>query len=421
MRKRWLQTTRPILAARWPAVQPIHSSRARSWKVAEPKPTPPEDAAAPGADPVAQLSARRPGPSERMMRRHHRLPEPAVAGVADRLERDRAELRQRAVQPGVGNLAVRDRARGGELRRLAGRRQRLRRRRQAGPAKGIAPSGPFAQLAGQTVAGHLSGAQGAGEPAESERIEMSEADLHACRIQDPDRLYRYVTLKGLRLSGVEIAIFESHRRIWGDLVRRKLPYAIILEDDVKLSASLRDVIEQIETISNAVDVLKLDGVWRLRTFGSPLADPCLEIRPILWQRVYSCGAYLVSREGAEKLLHWSTSYSDLVDAFVFSPLRNYRLYQLFPAIALQGHVMRNLTSHENGYVPTGSVPDVGVQRTPASNGPLWFRLMRKRVWDSDGFPSYLAETANSGRKGDGSAWSHWHSISRSTNDRNKFD
>ena len=189
--------------------------------------------------------------------------------------------------------------------------------------------------------------------------------------QDPQPPSRW------QLSGVEVSIFESHRRIWGDLVRKKLPYAIILEDDVKLSTSLHDVIEQIETISTVVDVLKLDRVRRLRRFGSPISGSRLEIRPILWQRVYSCGAYLVSREGAEKLLHWSTSYSDLVDAFVFSPRRNYRLYQLFPAIALQGHVMRNLTSHENVCVPTGSVPDAGVQRKPVSKGPLWFRLARE--------------------------------------------
>ena len=214
-------------------------------------------------------------------------------------------------------------------------------------------------------------ARWAGVDAVDLRLDSVENYAPGQRGQDPQPPSRW------SLSGVEVAIFESHRRIWEDMARKELPYAIILEDDMKLSASLHDVIEQIETISSAVDVLKLDRVRRPRRFGSPLAGSRLEIRPIKWQRVYSCGAYLVSREGAKKLLHWSTSYSDLVDAFVFGPRRNYRLYQLFPAIALQGHVMRNLTSHEDVDVPTGSVPDVGVQRTPASKGPLWFRLMRE--------------------------------------------
>ena len=106
-----------------------------------------EDAVQFQTDSVAHLAARRPGPSERMERRHYRLPEPAVAADADGIERDRAELLRRAVQLRVGNLAGRERGRGGELWRIPGRRQielqmlcqrrqRLRRRRLAVGARG---------------------------------------------------------------------------------------------------------------------------------------------------------------------------------------------------------------------------------------------------------------------------------------------
>ncbi len=119
---------------------------------------PAEDAAALRADPAAQLAAGGPRPSQRMVRLHHRLPQPPVAGAVHRVERDGAEIPQAAGQPGVGNVADRDRGRGGRVGNVARRRklqpealrqnrQRLRRRRQAQAARGVAPARPLAQLA----------------------------------------------------------------------------------------------------------------------------------------------------------------------------------------------------------------------------------------------------------------------------------
>ena len=180
-----------------------------------------------------------------------------------------------------------------------------------------------------------------------------------------------------QLSAVEVSIFESHRTIWKDVVARQLPYAIILEDDIKLSKSLHDVIRQIDEISQLVDVLKLDWVRKYCRFGPRLPNVQLELRPIVKQRIYSCGAYLISSQGARKLLAWSDTYSDLVDAFVFSPRDSYRLFQLFPALALQGGLMSNLAECELKSVPTTSVPDLGVPRRLFDKGPLWFRLQRE--------------------------------------------
>ena len=158
------------------------------------------------------------------------------------------------------------------------------------------------------------------------------------------------------LSGVEVAIFESHRRIWKEIVDEDMPYAIILEDDLKLSMSIQNLMEKVEDISGAVDVLKLDGVRRRCRFGPPLSGTQLEVRPIVKQRVHSTGAYLVSRTGAGKLLNWSEPYSDQADAFVFYPRAGYRLFQLFPAVALQGALMRNLESGRSRFRSDNSCP-----------------------------------------------------------------
>ena len=75
------------------------------------------------SDPVAQLAAGRPRPSQRMMRLHHRLPQPAVGGVAHRIERDRAEILPCAGQTGVGNVFGWDGGSNGRIRHVAGRRK----------------------------------------------------------------------------------------------------------------------------------------------------------------------------------------------------------------------------------------------------------------------------------------------------------
>ena len=151
-----------------------------------------KDAVTLRADPVTHLAAGRPHPSQRMMLLHHRLPKPAVIGIAHRIKRDETKLLQPAGQPGVGNLARRDGGSGGRIRHVAcrrklkpqtlrERRQRLRRRREAQAVKRIAPAGALAQIPGQGVTGDVAGTQGVGEPVKRLRIKMAETNVHPSR------------------------------------------------------------------------------------------------------------------------------------------------------------------------------------------------------------------------------------------------
>ena len=181
-----------------------------------------------------------------------------------------------------------------------------------------------------------------------------------------------------QMSRVEIAIFESHRRIWQQVVDTGQPYAIILEDDAKLSSSLPNIIEKLERATPIVDVIKLDWIRRFRRFGPPVAAFGVEIRPIVEQSLFSAAAYLISQTGAQKLLKWSLPYSDLVDAFIFQPRANYRLYQLFPAVAAQGWILgKQVCPDGPPPMPTGSIPDLEIAREPESRGPLWFTIVRE--------------------------------------------
>ena len=180
-----------------------------------------------------------------------------------------------------------------------------------------------------------------------------------------------------QLSRVEIAIFESHRRIWQQVVDAGQPYAIILEDDAKLSSLLPNIMEKLERATPFVDVIKLDWIRRFRRFGPPVAAFDLEIRPIVEQRLSSAAAYLITQTGAQKLLEWSLPYSDLVDAFIFQPRASYRLYQIFPAVAVQGLILGKQVGTDGPPMPTGSVPDLGIPRVPESKGPRWFTIVRE--------------------------------------------
>ncbi len=98
-----------------------------------------KDAVTRRTDPIADLPAGWPRPAPRMAVRHHRLPQPPVAGTTHRIKPDRAEILQRTGHRRVRNVRVRDRRNSGWVRNSAGRRklqpqprrqdrQRLRRR-----------------------------------------------------------------------------------------------------------------------------------------------------------------------------------------------------------------------------------------------------------------------------------------------------
>ena len=181
------------------------------------------------------------------------------------------------------------------------------------------------------------------------------------------------------LSHYHIAVFESHRRIWQYIVESNLSYGIILEDDVKLSYSLLNFISNISSTISSVDVIKLDGIGSRRRFGSPMSirNMQIDIRPIVEQPLFSAGAYMVSHNGAKYLLKHSIQYSDGLDYYIFKPRKDYKLFQAFPALAIQGVLMQNHLKCKGDYIPTSGVPELGKYGKVNSKGPIIYRLLRE--------------------------------------------
>ncbi len=145
----------------------------------------------------------------------------------------------------------------------------------------------------------------------------------------PESWGEYWTLKPS-----EVACFESHRTLWGRIAGGTRGVAVF-EDDILAVPALGPAVDALAVAQETYDIVKLDGGPGQVRLGPirPLAG--LSVRPIL-QALPSSAAYMVSPDGAKKLLRASERYSDHLDDFISRPRAGWRAFQLDPALALQG-------------------------------------------------------------------------------------
>lgn len=103
------------------------------------------------------------------------------------------------------------------------------------------------------------------------------------------------------LSPGEIGCYLSHVRFWETVVGRGLAHAVVLEDDVRCSAELPEVLRQILASRVPFDALRLSALQPIR--GETLATlPCGARIVLPTKNPSGTQGYLVSREGARRLL-----------------------------------------------------------------------------------------------------------------------
>ena len=132
-----------------------------------------------------------------------------------------------------------------------------------------------------------------------------------------------------------VAGFTSHRIAWQQVVDGHFSSAVIMEDDLLFSAELPEAVRQLENSLESFDVVKLDGADQSRRYGPALEFGSVKMRPIL-QEVPSAAAYMVTLGGARRLLELSERFADHIDDFIFRPRTDWRCFQLFPAVGVQG-------------------------------------------------------------------------------------
>lgn len=102
------------------------------------------------------------------------------------------------------------------------------------------------------------------------------------------------------LSPGEIGCYLSHIGAWETIIARRLPYAIVLEDDVVLKSSLMNVVEEVIALGMPFDAVRLSALNRV--YGIPVASLSAQGRLVLTTRQPSgAQGYLVSLKGAKRL------------------------------------------------------------------------------------------------------------------------
>lgn len=141
------------------------------------------------------------------------------------------------------------------------------------------------------------------------------------------------------LSQGEIGAWESHRGVWGEILRRNAP-AVVLEDDVVLASDFGDLEFPPELLEEA-DVIKLDYFRQPSSYGARRIKVGGEDRHV--QRLVGserlASAYLVTVPGARRLLDGSRGYFEPVDELIFQQhsklFWNLRIWKVMPAVAVQ--------------------------------------------------------------------------------------
>ncbi len=115
----------------------------------------------------------------------------------------------------------------------------------------------------------------------------------------------------------EIGCFLSHRHVWLDILDKKIPYALILEDDTSLDSKSVPVIQrQIEELT------ALDPSWNLLFLGrnEDLAQNLYRVSEnlVVPGRSWGLFAYVVSAKAARILANKSRTITVAADIFVSS-------------------------------------------------------------------------------------------------------
>lgn len=147
------------------------------------------------------------------------------------------------------------------------------------------------------------------------------------------------------LGAGEVGCFLSHRKCWQIAAASREPFTVICEDDIFLGRNADAILGRHDWIPTGAGIVKLEVIRQKVLLGR---------QPVVWVEGRSVhrllrdfagsGCYVVSREGAARLLVATTSFCDPVDQYLFHGglphSHGEAVFQLVPGIAIQEYFLR---------------------------------------------------------------------------------
>jgi glycosyl transferase family 25 len=142
---------------------------------------------------------------------------------------------------------------------------------------------------------------------------LSEMEVPFCRVSAVDgktmvftdseiNVAEYEKCHGKRITPTEVACNISHYNALKTFVAGNKNFALILEDDVDFCANFKPILEELLTLREDWDFVKLNGTpsWAFPVTFKKLASNYRLV--VNWMHQGKAGAYLVNRRAAERLI-----------------------------------------------------------------------------------------------------------------------
>lgn len=136
----------------------------------------------------------------------------------------------------------------------------------------------------------------------------------------PQTLHRLPTDLRARLGASllrpgELGCWASHLLAMAEIIRRDLPYGLVLEDDVRLRAGFKPLLAHLDTMPDGWGLLRFAGETKRAVIPvSPFGDHA-GVTLVKYGRIpMGMGAYAISRRGAESVLRSPHVGRSAVDA-----------------------------------------------------------------------------------------------------------
>lgn len=142
---------------------------------------------------------------------------------------------------------------------------------------------------------------------------------------------------GYKMIGSQVATVISHLNVYKHIVKQRYPYALIMEDDIRLTRPIEPILANINLLPPNWDVVSLCYYRNCNTLRHyvislrkrlHLAD-CF-YTAFFTENMHSCAAYLVSASGAAKLIETLESgFCEPIDHYVGN-IHTHSLYAIVP-------------------------------------------------------------------------------------------